>query len=93
MSLKTWWQIQNRKAKVITVLCTLIILNTGLCFLIPTAAEWATTTFNLGHRDPMSGLGLMMLQAILDVLLLPAILVVAIAMPSGKPAGQKDSHD
>jgi uncharacterized membrane protein len=84
MSLKTWWRTKSGKAKAVTVLAVLIILNTGLCFLIPSAAEWAVATFHLGYRDPMSGLGLMVIQALLDVVLLVVLLFVAIFGRSGQ---------
>jgi uncharacterized membrane protein len=84
MSLKTWWGTKNRKAKTITTLCVLIILNTGRCFLIPSTAEWAVATFQLGYRDPMSGIGLMVIQALLDVVLLVVLLFVAIFGRSGQ---------
>jgi len=90
MGLNTWWQTKNRKAKAITTLAVLIILNTGLCFLIPGAADWAAEEFHLGRRDPMSGIDLMVVQALLDVLLVLALICVAIfwrparSLPRGK---------
>ena len=90
MSLKTWWRTKNRKAKTITTLCVLIILNTGLCFLIPSAAE----SLHLAGRDPMSGLELMMVQAFLDLLLIVVLIGVAIFWrPSQSPPGGRDLND
>ena len=90
MSLKTWWRTKNRKAKTITTLAVLILLNTGLCFLIPSAAE----TFHLGDRDPLAGGGLMAVQAFLDLLLIVALICVAIFLQPGQsPPGGKDLND
>jgi hypothetical protein len=90
MSLKTWWRAKSGKAKTITTLCVLIILNTGLCFLIPSAAEM----FHLGGQDPMSGLGLMVVQAGLDILLVFVLICVAIFWRPGRNSPDvKEFHD
>jgi len=94
MSLKTWWRTKSGKAKTITTITVLIILNTGLCFLIPTTVEWAASTFHLGYQDPMSGVGLMAIQAVLDVVLIFVLICVAIFWrPGQSPPGGRDLND
>jgi hypothetical protein len=94
MSLKTWWQTKNRKAKTITTLAVLIILNTGLCFLIPTATEWAEANFHRGGTDSYQDVGIMVLQALMDVLLVLALICVAIFWRPGRSSPDaKESHD
>lgn len=90
MSLKTWWRAKNRKAKVVTSLAVAIILNTGLCFLIPSAAE----SLHLSGQDPMSGVALMVVQAFLDIFLIVVLIGVALIWrPSQNPTGGRGPND
>ncbi|HEY2860413.1 MAG TPA: hypothetical protein VGJ21_18470 [Terracidiphilus sp.] len=90
MSLKTWWGSKSGKAKTVTTLCVLIVVNTGLCFLIPSVAE----SLHLNGQDPMSGLASMVAQAFLDIVLIVVLIGVAIFWrPAPTPPGGRDLND
>jgi hypothetical protein len=65
MSLQSWWQQKSRRAKTITILATLLLLEIGLCFGTPVGVSWSDTAFGTHFgRDPFASLGYMFIQAI-----------------------------
>jgi len=56
MKLGRWWSEKSGKAKVVTVLATLLILQIGLCFGTPAIVPWYQIIFG-PSSDSELGLG------------------------------------
>jgi hypothetical protein len=63
MRLGVWWRRTNGRAKAVTVLATVLMLQIGLCFGTPTATSWYHALLRINSRDPFQALGLMMWQS------------------------------
>lgn len=79
MTIQSWWQQKNRRAKAVTALATLLILQIGLCFGTPKGVSWlddlASTHLN---RDPFAALGYMFFEAILAIVVFLVLVGVLI---------------
>jgi hypothetical protein len=89
MSLQSWWLQKSRRAKTITILAILLLLEIGLCFGTPVGVSWSDTAFGTHFgRDPFASLGYMFIQAIVAGIMFLIFLGVAIFYrpSSGKPS-------
>lgn len=78
MSFRDWWRNKSGQSKTITVLCSILILDIGLCFATPSALNWVQSAFQLRRADPLEGISYMLIQAVFCILLLVAIGCIAI---------------
>jgi hypothetical protein len=78
MSLREWWRNRSGRAKAVTVLATILILQIGLCFGTPSIVNSFQAIFHLKPSDDEfgDGLGYMMLEALLCIVTLLALIVV-----------------
>lgn len=92
MSIGIWWTHKSGKAKVVTGLATLVILQIGLCFATPTIVPWFES---LLHAQASGGtfedLVLVALQAMLCVATLGAIFLVVIFWHPGLSSSKRRS--
>lgn len=89
MSFQSWWQQKNRRAKTVTVLATLLILQIGLCFGTPVGVSWLDDLAGtrLG-RDPFAALGYMFIEAVLAIVVFLVFVGVLIFY---RPATQRET--
>ena len=89
MSFQSWWQQKNRRAKAVTVIATLLILQIGLCFGTPVGVSWLDDLVgtHLG-RDPFAALGYMFIEAVLAIVVFLAFVGVLIFY---RPAAQRET--
>lgn len=94
MSLREWWRNKSGGAKTITVLCTLLILEIGLCFSTPSIVNSYEAIFHIKPMDDEfgDGFGFMIILAMLCVLTLIALLVAPLYFLS-RPGVQKLFND
>lgn len=79
MSIQSWWQQKNRRAKAVTVLATMLILQIGLCFGTPKSVSWLDDLAGTHlSRDPFAALGYMFFEAILAIVVFLVLVGVLI---------------
>src|ERR1700739_3334270 len=79
MSLQRSWQEKNRRAKAITILATLLILQVGLCFGTPKGVSWLAALVGTHmSRDPFDALGYMFFEALIAIVVFLVFLGVLI---------------
>jgi|GEM_PF-5983580 len=97
MSFREWWRNRSGKAKTITVLCALLILQIGLCFGTPSILDAYQAIFHLNLRADEEfgpGLGFMFFEALLCVVTVLVLFVVSLFWQSRQdPQKLFDSSD
>ena len=79
MSVQSWWQKKNRRAKAITILATVLVLQVGLCFGTPKGASWLDDLVGTHlSRDPFDALGYMFFEALIAIVVFLVFLAVLI---------------
>jgi hypothetical protein len=78
MTFRQWWSEKSRKAKVVTLLTTLLIVETGLCFTTPFTVAPAYETFFGPTHDSELALGLEIWQFFLWLITLVALLLASV---------------
>ncbi len=78
MRFQGWWQRKNRRAKAVTVLAALLILQVGLCFGTPVGVSWYHNIFPSHSSDPLEAIGYMVIEALACILTLILVFLAAI---------------
>lgn len=93
MSFQSWWGQKSRRAKAITFFATLLTVQIGLCFGTPVGVSWFDQLFSahLG-RDSYGGLGYMIFEAVLAVIVFLVLVGVLIFYrgPAQTPGDKAD---
>jgi len=76
--MRDWWRRKSGRAKTVTVLAALELLQIGLCFGTPTALSWHDALLHVRSNVPFRALGPMIWEAILCVVTL--VLLVAVGL-------------
>jgi hypothetical protein len=91
MSLQEWWRNKSGKAKTITVLATLLILQIGLCFGTPSIVSFYQAIFHIklrGDEEFGPNVGYMFIEALLALMTAIVLLVVVVSYIVGKIVGR-----
>lgn len=67
MSFSDWWRKKSGRAKTLTVLSVVLLLQIGLCFGTPAATSWFDDLFRIHPDDQFSFVGWMMIEALLCI--------------------------
>lgn len=99
MSFRTRWQQKSGRAKAITIVATLLILQIGLCFGTPLGVSWFDTLFPTPEgRNPFNAIGYMVIEAISAIVIFLVFIGVLIFYPRtrrgtvGAAPHQGDGH-
>jgi hypothetical protein len=77
MNFSNWWRRKSGRAKTVTVLAVVLLLQIGLCFGTPEATSWFDDLFRIHRDDPFYALGWMMFEALLCIVTVIVLFVVA----------------
>ncbi len=96
MSFREWWRNRSGRAKAVTVLSALLILQIGLCFGTPSIVGSFQTAFHIkpsGNEEFGPSMGYMFLEAFLALMTGIALLAMFVSYIISKIGRPKGDHD